>query len=216
MTYALNEVEGLSKRAARGAGLSWGLAEEAAKAVRWLASHDLPSLAPFAELLAENDTKSYADVAPKSRDGRWVAHGGVLCPLACGAALCDRAVDIGAGNGIEMEAISHPVLLAPFAAFVAKRVGKIVALYWHDLTVYTDGSQLWVEGEKAALEIGAAQGVTCFLAELQTGKPYVGQARCMEDPQNWDMLSRFAQRTYAPATEQSRNLGAGAGNSDND
>ncbi|MFV0473400.1 MAG: DUF3726 domain-containing protein, partial [Pikeienuella sp.] len=36
---SLNEVETLTLKAARGAGLSWGEAEDAALATRWLARH---------------------------------------------------------------------------------------------------------------------------------------------------------------------------------
>ena len=38
MSYSLNEFEALALKAARGAGLPWGLAEEAGKAVRILSS----------------------------------------------------------------------------------------------------------------------------------------------------------------------------------
>ena len=38
MSLSLNEVESLAKKAARGTGYPWGLAEEAAKASRWLAA----------------------------------------------------------------------------------------------------------------------------------------------------------------------------------
>ena len=36
MNLSLNEVEATAKKATRGAGYPWGLAEEAGKAVRWL------------------------------------------------------------------------------------------------------------------------------------------------------------------------------------
>ena len=36
MNVSMNEVESMAKTAARGAGYSWGLAEEAGKATRWL------------------------------------------------------------------------------------------------------------------------------------------------------------------------------------
>ena len=39
MTWSLNELEAEVKKAIKGAGLSWGLAEEGSKAVRWLAAH---------------------------------------------------------------------------------------------------------------------------------------------------------------------------------
>ena len=34
MSFSLNEIEAMGRRAARGAGLHWGIAEEAGKAVR--------------------------------------------------------------------------------------------------------------------------------------------------------------------------------------
>lgn len=214
MTYALNEVEALTKRAARGAGRSWGMAEEAAKAVRWLAAHGMPSLAPFAQLL--NGMKATGDAAPKALEGRWQAAGDALCPLICGAALCDLSAQIGRGREIEMEQVLHPVLLAPFAAFVAKRSGRVVVLRWDDLALFTDGDFLWVMDPKTQIETVKASQVACSLADTPTGSPRELQTRCAIDPTHWDILNGFAQRTYAPATEQSRMLGAGAGNSDND
>ena len=51
MSYALNEVEATAKRAARGAGYSWGLAEEASKATRWLCAKGIDGSAVLAGLL---------------------------------------------------------------------------------------------------------------------------------------------------------------------
>ena len=103
MTYALNEIEAMGKRAARGVGCDWGIAEEAAKAVRWLAMHRLPGPELLADLLTLNDGRSYADLAPVTVEGVWEATSGSLCPLVAGAALADRAeggcVGTGSRNG---------------------------------------------------------------------------------------------------------------------
>jgi hypothetical protein len=40
--------------------------------------------------------------------------------------------------------------------------------------------------------------------------------RAQVSPESWARLSGFAHRTFAPATEESRMRGAGAGLSDND
>ena len=44
MYMSLNEIDVSVKRAARGVGMSWGLAEEAGKAARWLAARRLTRL----------------------------------------------------------------------------------------------------------------------------------------------------------------------------
>ena len=42
------------------------------------------------------------------------------------------------------------------------------------------------------------------------------RSRAQPAPEAWATLNRLAHRTYAPATEESRLKGAGAGLSDND
>jgi hypothetical protein len=64
MTFSLNEVEAMGKRAARGAGRDWGIAEEAGKAARWLTARGLPGPELLAELLTRNEGKSYEELAP--------------------------------------------------------------------------------------------------------------------------------------------------------
>ena len=44
----------------------------------------------------------------------------------------------------------------------------------------------------------------------------LGWGMADEAADRWSILSAFAQRTYAPATENSRLLGAGAGLGDDD
>lgn len=214
MTYSLNEVEALAKRAARGAGYSWGMAEEVAKAMRWLAAHNLPSLAPFANLLLENDAKTNDNGVPMSIEERRQAD--ALCPFAFGALLCDRADEIGQSRAIKMGPVSHPILTVPFLAFVAARLNACVTIAWHDLKLCSDGKTLWVSDPQSQLQKAIAQDVTCSLSEAKGGAPCDVRARCPIDQQSWIVLNDFAKRTYAPASEQSRMLGAGAGNSDND
>jgi hypothetical protein len=216
MTYSLNEIEALCKRAARGVGLSWGMAEEAAKAVRWLASYDLPSVAPFAQVLALHDNMRDADFAPMSLTGPWSASAGKLCPLLSGTALSDCAQLREGEAALALSHVAYPVVLLPFAAQVATRLQQVVILAWDDLTVMTDGQQIWLTDPKGECGAEMAETVTFSPAERPASigrKPHV---RGSASAAVWAQLNDFAHRTYAPATEQSRLLGAGAGNSDND
>ena len=51
MIYSLSEIDAQCKKATRGAGFEWGHAEEAGKAARWLAKHELPGAALLAAYL---------------------------------------------------------------------------------------------------------------------------------------------------------------------
>lgn len=209
MTLSLNEVEALAKKAARGVGYPWGLAEEAAKATRWLCGRSVDGCAELAGLLSRCDGSDLADWAPMTGNA-WSARGETLCPITTGAALSDRS-DALATCDLRIENVAHPMLLAPFAGLSARHLDTTVALSWDDTVVTTDGEALSVRGyaESATATVTVTTG-----GAMDAPRP--GSTRADPDPATFERLSAFAHRTYAPATEESRIRGAGAGLSDND
>lgn len=181
MICSLNEIEMLVRKAVRGAGYDWGLAEEAGKAARRLALRGHDAVAAFLGLCERFDGRLHAERAPVSLDGIWHAPGGLLCPLTAGVALSDFAppkLDTG------------PMAVPIIFAACAENAGY--ALDWDDPllpTVYRTHcrrvtEQLTVQPIPAGVEVDAAL---------------------------WDRLDRFACRTYVPASAASRLTGAGAG-----
>lgn len=215
MSHSLNEIEAMSKRAARGAGLAWGLAEEAAKGTRWLSAFSFPGAEMLAGLLTLNDRLPAVDLAPSSLQGRWFAPAGRMSPLIAGAAMSDCAVRMEAGQMIEMENVSFPLLVVPFAGGAALRLGCPVSVSWEGARLTTDGQRLCVQGDRAALLAHHAVSLSCAARAEMTGQSEPVM-RAEADEAAWQILGEFAHRTYAPATEASRLLGAGAGLSDND
>lgn len=215
MSFSLNEIASMGKRAARGAGYSWGLAEEAGKAARWLAAHDLPGPELLAELLIRNDGREYETLAPSIDGGRWQAGSELLCPIIAGSALCDRASEISRGGNVELSAVAMPMLLAPFAAGVAELTGTPVQLAWSDFELTLTGEGIAIKGSPSA-STRRAEKVRC--RALDKAGPVQAEkiAGRSVDAETWTRLAAFAHRTYAPATEASRLAGAGAGLSDND
>lgn len=216
MTLSLNEIEAQAKRAARGAGLSWGMAEEAGRAARWLASHDLPGSAHLADVLAMNDGLPQSDVAPVSLEGDWHAAAGALCPLAAGSALNDCADRLGRGEPVTMTDISCPLLVLPFAAWAAIHLGAPVQIGWESLQIVTDGSGIRITDPENRINAARAATLTCRMAGQPLEAATLPRLRGEVPAAVWDRLDTFAQRTFAPATEASRLLGAGTGGSDND
>ena len=68
MSWSLGEVQALAVKAARGAGLSWGVAEEAGYAVRWLQANGAPGLTALANLLQDFGSAEYADIGQRAFD----------------------------------------------------------------------------------------------------------------------------------------------------
>ena len=213
MTWSLSEIEGLARKAARGAGFSWGMAEEAGKAVRWLAGIGLPGPEALADFLEAHDHTPHAKMRPQDTAmDTWSAEGGVICPISAGAALCDLAQDDAPSRDIRIVACAHPLLLIPFVRAAAEDGAQSERLVWEggefafgaDVRGVAHAplmavSDAWVEhGTNDALPLPCCQ-LRYDLAEAPAAR-----------------LGTFAARTYAPETEQSRLSGAGAGLTDND
>lgn len=217
MSYSLNEIESLGKRAARGAGLDWGLAEEAGKALRWLVARGLPGPALLAGLLVLHDGRAYGELAPAGDAVPWAAPGGRLSPLLAGPALSDRAADLADGAAIELAETAYPLAMAPYLATAAKLAGRPMTLTWSGLEiVVTPPGTLHLTGGEAQLTAAAAPRVRLAAGASGPAATSALKARAYLDDALRGRLEGFARRTYAPASEASRLTGAGAGLSDND
>ena len=88
-----NEVEQLCLKAARGAGMSWGIAEEAGFAAAWLAMRGLDGPGALLSRLQAAGGQAWQEIRPVVAPGRFrPGDGGCLCPIALGATLEDAWV----------------------------------------------------------------------------------------------------------------------------
>ncbi|MEM9971457.1 MAG: DUF3726 domain-containing protein [Pseudomonadota bacterium] len=207
MTLSLGEAAALAKAATRGAGYDWGLAEEAARAVRWLSSQGLDGCAALAEVLGHVD--GGAPPLLDMRVDQWSAANGALCPLTAGTALADHAALLSSDR-LRLAGVVAPVLLVSFAADAARIMGVPVGLSWDGAEFVTDGDS--VSGDTS--NSGQADVSITFGAALAV--PHLRATRADPPPEVRAALTAFAGRTHAPATEASRLTGAGAAASDND
>ncbi len=213
MTWSLNEVEGLARKAARGAGMSWGMAEEAGRSARYLAGVGLPGADALADLLTMNDGVPHASLAPQDIDAPWCAPGdGVLCPLITGALICDLAAPIGAGRKVVTGRLAHPLLMVPFVAAAAEMSGQCLRMEWQGGDFSFDHEARGALGQDCAItdRVSVSRGSPSDAPLLSC------RMRSMITPETAARLLDFAQRTFAPETPESRLSGAGAGLSDND
>ncbi|MCZ4354444.1 DUF3726 domain-containing protein [Roseovarius aestuarii] len=211
MSWSLNEIESLARKAARGAGFSWGLAEEAGYAARWLAGVNLPGPEALANLLIAQDGTAFSALRPTHTDvDTWQASGGTLCPISTGTALGDKARMLPAQ--CRLSDVAQPLLLVPFIAGAANIAQQTLFLEWPGAAFHV-GSNL-----RGCVTTPFAQAQTVLLK--QGGRTSLPLLRCQL---RYDLapgaaadLNNLAQRTYAPDTDASRLGGAGAGLSDND
>jgi hypothetical protein len=215
MIISLNEVESLSLKACRGAGMSWGLAEEAAQAARWLAARRWAWDRSLVALLARRGEISPPIVS--GRDMRPAEAGGALCPIHAGAAMADL---LRPGEGLTLHNILEPMWLLPF---VYRRAGRIhsAALTWVDGGMVADAAAPEIGATALRLLVGRLNWITVELSAPRSPKPTVDRPDASfdgtpMDPSAYAKLEAWAARTYVAASLQSRLAGAGAGLSDND
>ena len=214
MNFALNEVEAMAKKAVRGAGYGWGMAEEAAKATRMLCALGLDGVAALVASLTYLDGRSLPDVRPSQLSGEWCGQKGPLCPLSTGAALSD-SVHIWAEKGKQITNISVPVLLVPFTMNAARHLGKTLTLTWDDSCVVTDGLVVdWLLDQDSMKNKSANWAMVRVGGRVNSRR--ILHSRSVPDASDWRKLCDFAECTYAPDTDESRRNGAGAGLTDND
>lgn len=217
MIWSLNEIESTAKKAARGAGMAWGIAEEAGRATRWLCAAGWPGAESLAALLRDKDGADWADLRPRIAGDGWAAQGELLCPIATGAAIADRAQDWAAGASVTLGPVAHPLLLVPFVAMAADIAGARLRIGWEGVAITRGAGETRAEiADPAALAAPRAESVTLDPAGEATGQPLKRVYRGEMSAEAAQSLNAFAQRTYAPATPESRLAGAGAGLSDND
>ncbi len=107
MNLSLSEFQALVRKAFRGAGYPWGLAEDGAAAARTLAECGEDAGAAVARLLDAVEGRELAELMP---DDNWVAPGGTACPICVGACLRDLGLP-----DVELGPVFEPTLLLPEA-----------------------------------------------------------------------------------------------------
>ena len=214
--YSLAEIEALSRKAARGGGLDWGLADEAGKAARWLASVGLPGPPVLSRLLKRNDGKSFEALCPIETTGLWQARSGELCPLIAGASLVDRAEQLSTPQGICLGKVALPMLILPFVARAAGRTDRDIEVSWPGVRIVCRGASIDIEADNDALATDLVDGVAVRAAQSTADHAVVASnASRAVDTESWAALTRMAHRTLVPTSDASR-AGAGGHSRDSD
>ncbi len=233
--YSLSEIDSLTRKATRGAGYSWGIAEEVGKAMRWLSAYGFSGpeiLAKHLEVVANKQQ----DFIPNSKDVTseekiFENDDKPLCSLYSGTLINDLGHHLEAGKTLTFNNMLSPLLALPSAGRIAEAYNISVSFLCAETTVICnpDGitindtplllndnsflsskNDLGIYAELDAFSLGSSMDVICSRAERDFKSTH------FPSPQGRSItaealvtLERFAHQTYAPATDESRLRGAG-------
>lgn len=240
-----NETDTLVTKAAKGAGFSWGLAEDAGRCAAWLLRRGMDSASTIAALLASTDAIGHDAMRPERvADGWRPARGaGPMCPIWLGAALVDQGPQ---RFPIRVSHVAQPLLLLPFLARLARTQGTLrVDTGTLSVVVNPDGFSGEITAlaalETADIEIASETAPGAIVATSASANNHNGPARARDTKQGatpeattgtasatpsnpplpqissttLSILQAFALKTTVPTSEASR-LGAGSSRHDND
>ncbi len=191
---SLSEIRATCTRAARGAGCSWGMAEEAGLAVRQLEAHGLPGVAALAMMLD----------APR----RCACSGGKYSD-DCGLARMAELSDAPPARDLRQGRVAGPLLLV--APFLGRAEGWRIA--WLGGAVHTgpDGAAM-----TGAPPPAVAESLSIAHADPPAQlTPPDWRSRAVPAAA-WARLEEFAARTLVPESDASRAGGAGPDAADSD
>jgi hypothetical protein len=196
-----NEVESLALKVGRGAGFSWGLAEEIGRGARALAQRG----GPWAEALLALARDATSWRAPSSlRVQGWrerrdeVDAASPLCPLRVAALLIDDPSILN-GGPLRIANVGLPLWIA--ALLAGSGLGKEFEVDWPGASA-------------GALLTTAADVVIGRRPALRAPAP--PRRRLLADDAALAALGAVAARVYVPASEGSRAQGAGGGSVDDE
>lgn len=190
----LAEIDATARKAARGHGCPWGLAEEAGKSARWLASHGLPGAESLAGMLGGR--------------ARCCTESGAPCALRLGAALADRAAALGAEPVVTGTA-GHPLLVLAQMGRAADALDRAFALEWEGGGARVSRHALAIHGTPGGASL-ACSGVP---GAVDGPPPSPGSRPVGDDA--WAALNALSRRILVPASAVSR-AGAGSDTGDSD
>ena len=222
MIYSLNQIEHTVRKAARGAGLAWGLAEEAGRAIRWLEMVELDGVNAIAALLEQFDHQRWPEIKIQVEGDHWRGSNGLLSPLVAGPSLCDVVADSqnNTATQLTLEQVPMSIIILGYAGIAAAQSG-------HSLKIGLNKYQILVDkvGYQANLRLASTALIEPADIQIESGRADLADAVVsvkaksgarQVDQKSWQILETFAHKTYVEATEASRLAGAGAGVTDND
>lgn len=212
LDLSLGEFRALVAKAGRGAGFSWGLADDLAYSARRLAEFGVGSGPMVVSLLERIENAELSQLMPTSE---WQASGELLCPICTGASIAD-AVSPASPQRRDVGPVMEPAFVAPLVSAALGPDQRNCVVSWDDGECVAGADSLRLTGTIPAepAMISVQWGSTT--ASPKEGADGVGHDRVSLPSATFEALEQWAHRTYAPATDESRAAGAGSDQSDND
>ena len=200
----LSEIDTTSKRATRGAGFSWGIAEEVGKNMRLLELYGLPGIKNLNKFLKDYKEKKFQKITLISETNN--PNKNPFCPITLGVNFMDQVNLLDKKINIEISNLAFPILFIPFVSRASEIIGKRIFLKIEEKEFLLNLNQSIYSNylKNEILEIGNKINISFI------------ENNNLFNENEWREIYKLSEDTFVEETESLKIGAAGAGLTDND
>ena len=201
---SLSEIETTSKRASRGVGFSWGIAEEVGKCIRLLELFGLPGIKNLIKYYQKKNKENFDDI--RSINQKNTSNKNSLCPISLGICFLDQIRKIESYNKCLFKNVAYPLLLLPFLSRSSEIIGKKILVVLDKYEILLNfNTNISSNSLKKEFPTKAKIVKISFLNNKDSFTDY-----------DWKNLYKLSENTFVEESDSLKKGAAGAGLNDND
>ena len=200
----LSEIDTTSKRATRGAGFSWGIAEEVGKNMRLIELFGLPGVKNLNKFLKDYKEKEFHKITLISDTNN--ANKYPFCPIILGTNFIDQVNLLDKKINIEVSNVAFPILFLPFVSRASEIIGKKIFLKFEEKEFLLNLNQSIFSNYLKNEILEVCSKISISFVENQNSF----------NENEWKELYKLSEDTFVEESESLKIGAAGAGLTDND
>ena len=200
----LSEIDTTSKRATRGVGFSWGIAEEVGKNMRLLELFGLSGIKNLNKYLKDYKKKQFQKIALISEINETKKN--PFCPIILGTNFIDQVNLLDKKNSIKIINVAFPILFLPFVSRASEVIGKRIFLKIDEKEFLLNLNQSIYSNYLKNEILENCNSISINFIENNNSF----------NENEWKELYKLSEDTFVEETESLKIGGAGAGLTDND
>ena len=201
---SLSEIETTAKRASRGAGYSWGIAEEVGKSIRLSELFGFPAIKHLNQYYQNKKKENFEEIKLINKINK--SDESSFCPIILGVNFIDQVKNVENLKSCLIEKLAYPLLLLPFLSRSSEIIGKKLLFSFDDSKFLLNfNMSIFSNSWNKEIPILANQVEISFLNNEDNFSD-----------QDWKNLYKLAEDTFVEETDSLKQGAAGAGLTDND
>ena len=200
----LSEIDTTSKRAAKGAGFSWGISEEIGKNMRLLELFGLSGIKNLNKYLKDYKKKQFQKIALISEINETKKN--LFCPIILGTNFIDQVNLLDKKNSIKIINVAFPILFLPFVSRASEVIGKKIFLKIDEKEFLLNLNQSIYSNYLKNEILENCNSISINFIENNNSF----------NENEWKELYKLSEDTFVEETESLKIGAAGAGLTDND